>query len=208
MKKRIALSILMFILFAGVVSASSSNGNYKGYSIVNVEVDGKKFVGAVPAINMDGTTLVPVRFVSEAMGASVAWNKDTFTATISSSGKTTSTNSTISDFKKFSTDAVEVLSHVGVSLDSAEITIDDKGLVVKFRWKETENITQEYFMSQVDTVSTYASVLDFPRGKYPIDLVIISYKSGFVIISYADVIQYMEDHDLNKFKKTWSVYKV
>ncbi|MCL2153800.1 MAG: copper amine oxidase N-terminal domain-containing protein [Oscillospiraceae bacterium] len=33
---------------------------------------------------MKGRTLVPLRFISEAFGASVNWNNDTFTVTIRS----------------------------------------------------------------------------------------------------------------------------
>ncbi|MDP4133016.1 MAG: stalk domain-containing protein [Bacillota bacterium] len=46
------------------------------------DVDGKEITLAAPAVISDGATLVPVRFVSEALGATVKWNAETKTVTI------------------------------------------------------------------------------------------------------------------------------
>lgn len=42
----------------------------------------------VPATVIDGKTFIPLRFVSESLGASVSWNKDRRVATIDDEGKT------------------------------------------------------------------------------------------------------------------------
>ena len=51
---------------------------YNGYTVA--------FPDAQPRVNADNRTLVPIRFVAEKMGADVAWNGDTKTATISKDG--------------------------------------------------------------------------------------------------------------------------
>jgi hypothetical protein len=81
MKIVFACVILLFTITAGTYAASS-NEQYKGYSVVHVMVNGKNVRGEVPGINMDGTTLVPLRLVSETLGADVQWDGQTSTASI------------------------------------------------------------------------------------------------------------------------------
>ena len=52
------------------------------------KVDGKDVTLDVPAQIVNARTLVPVRFISESLGASVAWNGDTKTVTITSASST------------------------------------------------------------------------------------------------------------------------
>ncbi|MCY9592628.1 hypothetical protein PC41400_23830 [Paenibacillus chitinolyticus] len=85
MKKKIIMLVAAFSVFAGVVSASSINGVYKGNAIVKVTVNGNEVKSEVPGINLDGTTMLPVRAVSEALGAEVKWDQNTYTAEIEAS---------------------------------------------------------------------------------------------------------------------------
>lgn len=83
MKKKILLLVAALMIFAtGVISASSLNGDYKGNPIVNVFVNGKKVVSEVPAMIIDGTTMIPLRAVSEAMGGVVGWDPKTYTVNV------------------------------------------------------------------------------------------------------------------------------
>jgi hypothetical protein len=81
--KRTLLFILAFLMFGTIAGASSINGDYKGNPIVNVVVNGKVVVSDVPAITLDGTTLIPLRAASEALGATVTWDGTSYTANIS-----------------------------------------------------------------------------------------------------------------------------
>jgi hypothetical protein len=81
MKIAIASSMLLFTVTA-VTYAAASNEQYKGYSVVHVTVNGKNVSGEVPGINFDGTTLVPLRLVSESLGAKVQWDGQTSTASV------------------------------------------------------------------------------------------------------------------------------
>ncbi|WP_068774260.1 copper amine oxidase N-terminal domain-containing protein [Paenibacillus sp. FJAT-26967] len=85
MKKKVISIAAVLSIFAGVVSASSINGSYKGHSIVKVKVNGDYVSSDVPGINLDGTTMLPVRAVAESLGANVKWDPDTYTAEIAPS---------------------------------------------------------------------------------------------------------------------------
>ena len=68
--KRILIGIMVFIiLVCNMVSAVAPKN-------ITVNVDGKaiSFPDAKPFINSDGRTMIPIRFVSEKMDASVTWN--------------------------------------------------------------------------------------------------------------------------------------
>lgn len=55
----------------------------------SVVVDGRNVALDVPAMTMRGRTMVPLRFVSEALGADVAWNAGTQTVMIDTNGAPT-----------------------------------------------------------------------------------------------------------------------
>lgn len=82
-KKLIIFTLVLSLLLSGTVFASV-NGTFKGYSIINVKVNDKYINSDVPAISLEGRTMVPLRFVSESLGANVEWDAKTFTASISS----------------------------------------------------------------------------------------------------------------------------
>jgi len=83
---RVALAVLACLLLLGVSTAYAARmyGEYNGFPIVKVVVDGQVIMGDVPAINFHGRTMVPVRFVAEALGADVGWDPATETAMICS----------------------------------------------------------------------------------------------------------------------------
>ncbi|UMZ74702.1 copper amine oxidase N-terminal domain-containing protein [Natranaerofaba carboxydovora] len=63
---------------------------FEGYDVAQIEVDGESVEGDVPAVNLEGRTMVPLRFVSEAMGADVDWDEETETAIVSTEGEASS----------------------------------------------------------------------------------------------------------------------
>ena len=69
MKKTATLIMIMLLLISGTTVAMAAN-------TVTVYVDGVRvnFPDQKAYINSDNRTLVPVRFVSEALGADVEWN--------------------------------------------------------------------------------------------------------------------------------------
>jgi len=75
--KVLILVLVIGIFSSGVAAANSINGLFEGFPIINIFVNGKKIEGDVPAISFKGRTMVPVRFVSEELGANVQWDGKT-----------------------------------------------------------------------------------------------------------------------------------
>jgi len=80
MKRYVTIFMIVFILLAtgtNIIAEESANK-------VTVTLDGTEviFPDAQPFIDARNRTLVPIRFVSEAMGADVSWDDDTQTVTI------------------------------------------------------------------------------------------------------------------------------
>lgn len=86
--KRLAV-ILFGIVLVGTTATAAND--YKGYKIVSVKVNGQPVVSEVPAINFDGRTLLPVRAIAEALGATITWDAETSTVNLTSSPGTAPT---------------------------------------------------------------------------------------------------------------------
>lgn len=92
MSKKVLIGLAIFILILTGTAVASVNGYFSGYPIVNVKVNGVNVEGDTPAIAFNGRTMVPVRFVSEAMGATVTWDAATETAIVTTTGASTASN--------------------------------------------------------------------------------------------------------------------
>lgn len=91
----ICISILIVVLLTSSVFGAQSK--YKGFPVVNLVLNGRVVRPASPAIVIDGTTYVPLRFVSESMGMKVGWNEKTQTVNIDNSTNGAIQEQTISD---------------------------------------------------------------------------------------------------------------
>lgn len=82
--KRIALfAVLIFTLGTVTAFGESLWGSYEGYSKARVTVNDVVLEEAdVPAIILNGRTMLPLRQVSESLQATVKWDQSTFTANI------------------------------------------------------------------------------------------------------------------------------
>lgn len=77
LRKTFALLIAIILVFFPISASSVSApwGAYRGYPVVQVVVDGREVKFDVPAHIAEGRTLVPLRFVAEALGANVNWDE-------------------------------------------------------------------------------------------------------------------------------------
>lgn len=82
----VALAIALFPLSASSVAAPW--GVYRGYPVVRVLVDNQEVLSDVPAHVADGRTLVPLRFVAQALGAQVEWDEPNLQVTVSAQPRT------------------------------------------------------------------------------------------------------------------------
>jgi serine protease Do len=83
LKKKIIITAIMFLCFAGVVSASSLNGDYKGNPIVLVKSNGKTLTDEVPAQIIDGKAMVPLTMLRN-LGFDVTWNQNEYSVSVES----------------------------------------------------------------------------------------------------------------------------
>lgn len=70
--KKVMCAIIIVMLIS-CVALASQYGAYNGFDIVKVFIGGNEVVNDVPAVIMDGRTMVPIRVISEQLGMSVDW---------------------------------------------------------------------------------------------------------------------------------------
>ncbi len=90
MKKTFSKLALSLTLVAVTIFGSNAVTTYAKSNTVNVAIDGRIqiFPDVEPYIDNNARTQVPIRFVSEKLGADVNWNGSTQTSTIKKDGKT------------------------------------------------------------------------------------------------------------------------
>jgi hypothetical protein len=82
MKNKLLFITILGFLIAGVVSAATSWGEYKGNSIVHLTVNGVDVaVSDVPAFSFDNRTMVPIYLLKQA-GINYSYDADTQTVDI------------------------------------------------------------------------------------------------------------------------------
>lgn len=76
MKKKLIILIILFLVLGAVTvyGTNAINGYYKGNEIVNIKLDGQELDSSVPAVMLEGTTMVPLRAVGENLDVIVGWN--------------------------------------------------------------------------------------------------------------------------------------
>ncbi|MDI3298387.1 MAG: copper amine oxidase N-terminal domain-containing protein [Bacillota bacterium] len=70
------------VLLVATPALATDSATYKGYPVAQVKVNGQTVTSDVPAIVVDGRTMVPLRFVTQALGGQVEWDQATRTASI------------------------------------------------------------------------------------------------------------------------------
>lgn len=97
-KRKISILLITVILTVMLCSAVfAAQSKYKGFPVVNLLLNGQLVKPTSPPIVIDGTTYVPLRFISESMGINVSWDGKTQTVIIGS-GATTSNQKSGNEF--------------------------------------------------------------------------------------------------------------
>jgi hypothetical protein len=79
--RKLVLTLLVFIMIFGIFSGALAAEQVK------INIDGQSYTPELGVVNKNGTLLVPLRSFSEALYATVEWNVETKTASISKDGK-------------------------------------------------------------------------------------------------------------------------
>ncbi|WP_162463321.1 stalk domain-containing protein [Paenibacillus psychroresistens] len=141
------------ILISGVVSpsvfaAKELPASVKGQIMIAVIVNGQKvlFPDTEPYLDANSRTLVPVRFVSESLGAEVKWDDKTRTVTLNYKGKK----------------IVMPLNSKDVSIDGTNITLDTAAVMTDGRTMVPLRFASEAMDADVkwDGDSHYVKVSD------------------------------------------------
>ncbi len=96
--KRKRIIFITIILIVSFVIPTYATNMYKGLKVPNLRINGKELKSDVPAIIMDGRTLVPLRLVSEELGAEVDWDEKSMTAIVNMDNK--NINQNLNKFEK------------------------------------------------------------------------------------------------------------
>lgn len=159
----------MFLLFAGVVSASSINGDYKGNPIVKITSNGKALeLDEVPPMIYDGHTVVPISLLRQ-LGASVTWDPTTYGVDVKLPSQSPVQDLT-GDIKKIN-EAIKTLNGT-----SAQLIYDAIGPYLKIYIESTDVVSND--LANMTVASGYAAFL-------PVDEIIVFYMNkGTTIGSY------------------------
>lgn len=88
------LAVVASLAIAGTASAVVDWGKYLGYPIARIQIDGQVKNPSNPAIIIQGRTYVPLRYISENLGAGVDWDQSNRTVIITSSNTVPPTTTT------------------------------------------------------------------------------------------------------------------
>lgn len=132
MRKTIAVFVAVVTvvgLLAGLAWASGW-GTYMGYPVARLMVNGQVVTPSSPAIVIKGNTYVPLRFVSEALGARVGWDGQTYTVSISA-GSGGSSSVITSPGKRAGKELPKTFSAKGVSVTLASVEASSTETVLR-----------------------------------------------------------------------------
>jgi hypothetical protein len=209
--KKLILVVVLFLAFAGVATGSSVNGDYNGNPIVKVKVNGLLINSDTPAMIIDGTTLIPLRAASEALGATVTWDQNTYTASLQINPPSASSQqiSDVSNFKSFITAAKSNFAQNGIPVSDYSVNVDDKGVYLN-AILDIDTINQQNLSYNLALIAGMAIVLK----NYNTDGTIIQTRkqgvlTGQVAITTADALDFANKKiTFDQFVNKWSIKTV
>jgi len=158
---KIILSMVLIAVLISGFAFSASAGYFEGFQIVNVKVNGKTVNGDVPAVILNGRTMVPAKFVSEALGADVAWDPVSFTASITQNGMQEAVLDNNTEKLKLHVDIMDLHNQLLEYSDALQMM----QISIQFSTTHIDNgVIFSDFMSELDEV-----MQDFKTGKSSID---------------------------------------
>ena len=150
MKKKILISLCLTIfLTTGLAAAATDWGKFEGFNIIRLFINGKEAkVQDVPAVNLNGRTMVPIYMLREA-GLNVSWNGTTSTVSVTSNTDTVK----IDELKKqvYIMDYYNTLVSIGDSLtDNASALSTATTGIVRYNNREALDAAYTYLDNRIE----------------------------------------------------------
>lgn len=190
-KKTVLFTACMLLGMSSVAIASNISGEYNGFPVVHVVVDGKRVEGEVPGINMRGTTLVPLKVVSEALGATTLWDQSSSTVSVITDRADPKDKSIRSEDmealgKGTSAERRELFEKIGILYGKLEKYLDNISTV-----RERIRIAKDYY--DIKKNDLYFSKLDYSYWKTLDEI----YSSILADLSSEEINKAKQEGDLN-----------
>lgn len=146
------------IIFAGIITALTLGTTVFASNSIGLFVNGKSVQSSVEPQIINGTTMVPIRTVSEALGAKVDWNGDNNSISISLPTASTSSNGiNRQDFNEL-VSLIDVKSMIAWAGDQSTLLMailnilnSDSSSFMKQQYKDQLNRVQTVSMSNWQT---------------------------------------------------------
>jgi len=156
--KRKILFALILSLFACSTAYAAVNGLYKGRPIVKVIVNGQQVKSTVPGQIIDGSTMLPLRAIAEALGAKVEWDGSTRTAKITTQAPPAESQPglTLAELNKIgeSVPMVFALDAAGQPFEQGSGFIYNDLLITNYHVVDDSDSLRVHFGGKVETVKT------------------------------------------------------
>ena len=130
-------------VFCAAAAACSAISGVFAADAVRVELDGRELAFDVPPQIIEGRTLVPLRVIFEALGASVDWNGETRTVSA----------------KKDGTDITMTIGSSVMGINSKTVTLDVPPQIIDDRTLVPARAVAEGFGAKVDWIADTRSVI-------------------------------------------------
>lgn len=134
MKKKRIIAVLAIVVLLGVagIAWAANWGTYLGYPIARIMIDGQVKNPSNPAIIINGRTYVPLRYISESLGASVDWDQVNRTVLISSSNQNQSPATTSTTLPQASSNSISDPQEGDTLIDAKSIKLEKDGNNLRF----------------------------------------------------------------------------
>jgi hypothetical protein len=214
--KKLVLVVLMFVLFTGVVSASSLNGDYKGNPIVKLKSNGSLIdSGAVPAMIYDDKTMVPIAALRN-LGVEVNWDQNTYSVDVKLPNNDSNNSNDINKLKLYSkiADQYKKLTVLGDILASVSQSFSDtyKNIEINFQIQQSGDHANLMFNNAINSYNDLIPVInsiitDSSAQSIPLtDMNSIIAGYGKSIEYYRNAYKGLEDFASSKSNSDYMVY--
>jgi hypothetical protein len=159
-RKVVLLSLALMLVTVGVVSAAANWGQFKGYNIVRLVIDGKAVTPKdTPPVILEGRTMVPIAMLEEA-GLKATWDKDTYTVEVS--GNQSSSGSDLLSYNKSFIKKLKDTGKQVINIRDASINYDEISSYLNVQLNIDNRYSAEsYYIAPTLLAGSYEKGLDY-----------------------------------------------